>query len=225
MKKICGPFFYYVNTGSQADCIAEAKVMAHQQKIDWPYQWFENDLYPRMRTIVSGCINLSGNVSTDSFCVLLGEPSTERYRQSKGYMFWTRTDKLGNFTIRNVRPDSYSLYAYALNGEVTDELEKTDIEVSGDNLNLGSIDWIPTKYENLLFQIGQADRMSDGFKWADGSAHLRPLSSGAGNGNLYRRREQRNRGFLLRTSGKKLFFHQTKIKKRLPAFLSTTIFI
>lgn len=124
MKKICGPFFYYVNTGSQADCIADAKVMAHQQKIDWPYQWFENDLYPRMRTIVSGCINLSGNVSTDSFCVLLGEPSTERYRQSKGYMFWTRTDKLGNFTIRNVRPDSYSLYAYALNGEVTDELER-----------------------------------------------------------------------------------------------------
>lgn len=30
----------------------------------------------------------------------------------QGYQFWTQADKKGNFTIHNVRPGTYDLYAF-----------------------------------------------------------------------------------------------------------------
>lgn len=81
---------------------------------------------------------------------------------------YVKGDKKGNFSIPKVRRGNYSLYVYALEGENTDELEHTGIEVKkAGKVNIGTVKWAPKKYEHLLWRIGEADRLSDGFKLAD----------------------------------------------------------
>ena len=63
-----------------------------------------------------------------------------------------------------MRPGSYALYAYATNGDITDQFEKDDINVTGTTMNLGSLNWNPPTYSNSLWKIGTADRMSSEFK-------------------------------------------------------------
>lgn len=100
--------------------------------------------------------------------VILAEPNKDVNAQGKGYIFWAETDKKGNFSIPKVRRGKYSLYVYALEGEKTDQLEHTGIEVKkGGKMNIGIVKWAPKKYENLLWRIGEADSLSDGFKLAD----------------------------------------------------------
>jgi rhamnogalacturonan endolyase len=50
---------------------------------------------------------------------------------------------------------------------VTDELQKTDINVDDSRIDLGTIEWTPFCYEHKLFIIGQNNRMSDGFNLSD----------------------------------------------------------
>lgn len=166
-QKIYGPFFIYVNTGdSTDDMIADAKAMAHQKKEEWPFTWFENDLYPQDRSTVTGRISLQTG-ECDSIQVVLAEPDEELYLQGKGYIYWATTDADGYFTIKGVRKGDYSLYAYALKGNVTDELEYENVTIDDDEEELGDIPWSPGTYETLLFSIGENNRMSDGFRYSD----------------------------------------------------------
>lgn len=172
-RKIYGPFFLYLNfttTKDQEKLIADAKREAHEQMQQWPFQWFENELYPHDRSTVSGRINVTTGQACDSIQVVLAQPDKELFDQGKDYMFWALTDKDGNFTIKNVRKGIYALRAYAIKGDITDELQKKDITVDSETTDLGIIDWIPTCYENKLFQIGENNRMSDGFNLSD---HIR----------------------------------------------------
>ena len=166
-QKIYGPFFIYLNTGSSTEeMIADAKAMAHQKMEEWPFTWFENDLYPTDRSTVTGKINvLTGEC--DSIQVVLAEPGEDPFLQGKSYMFWATTDKEGNFTIKNVRKGDYSLYAWALSGVVTDMLEYEDVTIEDDEQELGDIYWSPTTYENLVWNIGENNRLSDGFRYSD----------------------------------------------------------
>jgi rhamnogalacturonan endolyase len=82
-------------------------------------------------------------------------------------MFYANADATGKFTLPNVRPGTYALYAYATQGSVTSQLEKDNIEVKGKTLDLGVIPWTQPGYSHLLWQIGQADRMSGEFKFGD----------------------------------------------------------
>ena len=168
-RKLYGPFLLYANTSNSKDrneLIADAKAMAHQQEQEWPFQWFENELYPLDRSTVNGRINVTTGQGSDSIRVVLAEPG-ELYVQNKGYMFWALTDKHGNFSIKNVRKGTYALHAFATKGDITDELEVADITVEDGETSLGTIDWTPACYEDKLFQIGENNRMSDGFKYSD----------------------------------------------------------
>ena len=166
-RKLYGPFFIYLNSGSKVDMIADAKREAHEQEQQWPFEWFRHELYPLDRATVSGRLNVTTGQACDSVQVVLAEPGTELYRQNKGYIFWALTDAQGRFSIPNVRKGNYTLYAYATKGDVTDELQKADISVDSETLDLGTIDWTPKCYEHKLFQIGQNNRMSDGFRYSD----------------------------------------------------------
>lgn len=171
-RKLYGPFLIYVNRTSNArhydELIADAKQMAHQQQQEWPFQWFENELYPRQRSTVSGRLNVTTGQGAEGVEMLLAEAGTDPYLQGKGYMFWTRTDANGRFAIRNVRPGNYMLYGYATRGDVTDELQHDGVSVSlGEDLDLGTIDWTPIRLEHKLFQIGENNRRADGFHWSD----------------------------------------------------------
>lgn len=166
-RKLYGPFLIYLNKGTKDEMIADAKREAHEQMAQWPFQWFDHALYPLDRATVKGHINVTTGQRADSVQVVLGEPGKEIYQQCEGYLFYALTDRDGNFTIPNVRRGNYSLYAYATAGDVTDELEVKDISVDQENVDLGTITWTPKCYEHKIFQIGDNNRMSDGFRMSD----------------------------------------------------------
>ncbi|MCD8203262.1 MAG: hypothetical protein LUD48_06450 [Prevotella sp.] len=167
-QKIYGPIFIYVNRGdSKEDMIADAKAMAHQKESEWPFSWFENDLYPLDRATVTGHLNVTTGQSNAGVQMILAEPGTDVYLQGKGYIFWGLTDENGDFEIKNVRKGDYTLYGYATQGDVTDELEYTDVTIDSETVDLGEIEWTPTCYENLLWLIGENNRMSDEFHYGD----------------------------------------------------------
>lgn len=166
-KILYGPFFVYVNGGESTDAmIADAKAMASAKQAEWPFEWFVNENYPLDRATVSGQLTLTNGMSPEGMQVVLAAPGKELYQQTGGYMFTAKADENGYFAIPNVRKGDYSLYAYATKGIVTDELEKKDISVSGDT-DLGTIRWEPVTLESQLWNIGENNRMSDGFRLSE----------------------------------------------------------
>lgn len=167
-KQIFGPFLIYVNSGETRDeMIADARREALEQQSQWPFQWFENELYPRERGTVKGVIKVSGHSQPDSVQVVLAQPGGEIIRQGKDYIFWAATDAEGNFEIRNVRPGNYALYAYALDGDITEEMEQSDINVTAGTVDLGTIDWTPSTFGNLLWCMGSNNRRADTWNLSD----------------------------------------------------------
>ena len=165
-KKLYGPFLLCATYST--DPVGYARSQATTEAAAWPYQWFENDLYPRERGTVRGHLNVTTGQRNDSVRIVLAqEKGKDPIAMMHGYQFWTLTDANGDFEIKNVRPGDYSLFAYAKAGEVTDMLEQDDITVSVGENNLGTIDWTPKKYTQLLWMIGQNDRRSSEFKYSD----------------------------------------------------------
>jgi len=114
--------------------------------------------------------------------VVLGQPGIEIYKQAGDFIFFAKANSEGKFAIRNVRPGTYALYAYATEGSITGQLEKDNVPVamegpagtpasslisSGAAIDLGTVVWSPSNYGSLLWQIGKADRMSGEFKYGD----------------------------------------------------------
>ncbi|MDE6058199.1 MAG: hypothetical protein K2F93_09320, partial [Muribaculaceae bacterium] len=121
--QIFGPFMIYVNDGAtREERIADARAKAAELKAEWPFAWFENEYYPLDRSTVSGKINITTGQEPGNVKVVLAAPGSNLLRQGGDYMFWTLTDEEGNFSIPAVRKGSYSLYAYATTGTITDEL-------------------------------------------------------------------------------------------------------
>ena len=165
-KKLYGPFL--ICTTYSRNPVQSARNQWAKEIAEWPYQWFENDLYPRERGTVRGHLNVTTGQRNDSVRIILAqEKGKEPIAMMHGYQFWTLTDANGDFEIKNVRPDTYNLYAYAKASEVTDMLELDDITVSAGDNHLGIIDWTPKKYSEMLWMIGQNDRRSSEFCYSD----------------------------------------------------------
>ena len=165
-KKLYGPFLIY--TTYSKDPVKSASNQAAKEAAEWPYQWFENDLYPRERATVRGRLSVTTGQRCDSVRIVLAqEKGKEPIEMMHGYQFWTLTDANGDFEIRNVRPGDYNLFAYAKTGEVTDMLEQDDITVVAGENDLGTVEWTPKKYTEMLWMIGQNDRRSSEFRLSD----------------------------------------------------------
>ena len=161
--KIYGPWLLYFNNGS----ITDAQAQAAKEEAQWPYSWLSNPQYPLARTTVTGTLTLADGRPAAGATVTLAQPGGDIYEQGADYIFYTQADATGHFTIANVRPNTYSLYAYANGGsigDVTDQYEHDNIAVSGSALDLGTLKWSPPTYTNLLWQIGTADRKAGEFK-------------------------------------------------------------
>ena len=166
--QIFGPFMIYVNAGAnREEMIADARKKAGELKEEWPFTWFENKYYPLDRSTVSGKINITTGQKADKIKVVLAAPGGNLLAQGGKYIFWTLSDENGNFSIPAVRKGSYSLYAYATTGTITDELCVNDIEVTEETTDLGNIDWSPMTLEHLLWNIGENNRRADGFNCSD----------------------------------------------------------
>lgn len=165
-KKLYGPFLIFPCYSKNP--VASARIRAEKEAAEWPFQWFENDLYPRDRGTVRGHLNVTTGQRNDSVRIILAqEKGKDPITMMHGYQFWTLTDENGDFELKNVRPDTYHLYAYAKAGDVTDMLEQDDITVSAGDNDLGTITWTPKKYTQLLWMIGHNDRRSSEFHYSD----------------------------------------------------------
>jgi rhamnogalacturonan endolyase len=87
---------------------------------------------------------------------------------AKHYQFWTHTtDKSGMFTVADVVPGTYTLYAYA--DGVLGEFAKADIVVPerGKPVDLGNITWEPVRKGRELWQVGIPNRTAKEFAGGD----------------------------------------------------------
>lgn len=165
-KRLYGPFLIY--TPYAVNPLADAQAAAARVKAQWPFQWFDHELYPKARGTVKGHLNVTTGQRNDNVRVILAqEKGKDPLTHTHGYQFWAKTDENGDFTIENVRPGNYNLYAYATAGDVTDMLEQDDITVVEGEQSLGTIDWTPTCYTDQLWIIGENDRRSSEFNLCD----------------------------------------------------------
>jgi rhamnogalacturonan endolyase len=87
-------------------------------------------------------------------------------QQSNGYQFWVRAGKDGSFTIPNVRPGDYTLYAFV--DGVMDEFRRDNVTAArGKSLDLGALEWKPLRHGRQLWQIGTPDRTAKEFRHGD----------------------------------------------------------
>ncbi len=117
-RKVYGPSLLYVNQGSDAVVIADAKARAAAERAKWPYCWMTDPDYPTKRGTVDGTISVTNGRSAANAIVALADPS-ELYVQTYGYIYWTRADTNGDFVIRGVRPGTYAVHVIATQGDLT----------------------------------------------------------------------------------------------------------
>ena len=167
-KKIYGPFVLYLNSGDDRDVLlVDALAQRDAEQAAWPYPFLIKDetLYPVQRSTVTGQLRVNGFEGRNR--IVLAQAGSTIYDQGKDYIYWAETDSAGHFSIQNVRPGNYTLYAYAIEGLNTETYSHDDIHVQpGDNA-LGTFEWTPTTCSTLLFSIGTNNRQSDGFRLSD----------------------------------------------------------
>ncbi|OXA76717.1 hypothetical protein B0A65_18160 [Flavobacterium frigidimaris] len=181
-QKNYGPFLLYCNkvaagtTNAQMVLWQDAKTQAKIEQTAWPYEWHNNPAYIKQngRGTVIGklTINDSGNPSASAAntWVGLGIPpagsndNTQFQRWSKNYQFWVKTDSNGNFTIPDVIPGTYTLFAYGpgARGQLT--IPNYATVTAGQNTTLGTVNWEPTRVAKTVWELGIPDRDTKEFK-------------------------------------------------------------
>ena len=178
-SKIYGPYLIFANQKSTATANwDDAKARAAKDDMEWPFSWLTNTPeYP----LAAGRGNITGNFSIkDNFkptvtgknawigVTKLSDDSTGKWQfEEENYQYWVKTDASGNFDIKNIRPGTYTLFAYS--DGATDEFSMANVTVtaSGTN-NLGNVVWTkPRTNGSLLWEIGVPDRTAGEYKFGD----------------------------------------------------------
>jgi len=187
--KVIGPFYLYMNTGSDAMAMwDDAKAQAEKEILKWPYEWVAGVDYPleNKRSTVNGKIVLKdplmpgGSRFTGRMMVGLahapymapsyfgGMREFNWQIDAKYYQFWVKVDdNSGLFSIHDVRPGTYTLYAFA--DGVLGEFEKADIRIEpgGEPVDLGDLEWTPVRKGRQLWDIGIPNRTATEFMNGD----------------------------------------------------------
>ncbi|HSV26475.1 MAG TPA: polysaccharide lyase family protein [Sedimentisphaerales bacterium] len=176
-SKLYGPWMIYVNEGANVrELWEDAKNKARAEREAWPHAWMRNDLYPlaSQRGTVTGRLAVTDPYYPQSWAkgawVGLAQPLSSGLHwqnQGKEYQFWRRSDyRDGSFTIPNVRPGKYTLYAFV--DGVMGEYVKDDITIeAGKTVDLGTLNWVPQRFGRRLWQIGTPDRTAREFRHGD----------------------------------------------------------
>lgn len=167
--KIWGPWLWYLNDGSKDDAAARWG----KEEAAWPYKWFDNKPY-QSRGKMQGKLLLSDGRPAAGAAVFLGDnrnTTVSTLDQGQNYYYTTYADEDGKFDIHDIRTGTYALYAWGNGGaigDVTTNFTQNDVEIrEGKNTNLKELTWKVTDSKKRIFQIGDFDRTTDGFKLAD----------------------------------------------------------
>ncbi|MGC4104314.1 polysaccharide lyase family protein [Ferruginibacter sp.] len=166
-RKLNGPFFLFITEGKDIAAIWKtAKQRAVTEKAQWPYKWMQHADYPLLRGQASGQLMINGQPAAPGTHIVLADKGYDWQAQSRGYIYYTKTNSEGKFVVNNIRPGKYSLYAYGSNQ--TEEFVKNNVSISADIVTvMGKLKWEPKNNGEKLWQIGIADRKTTGFKLAD----------------------------------------------------------
>jgi hypothetical protein len=170
-SKMVGPFFMYVNTGTNhMQLWQDATNMGAQMVSNWPYAWVNEteQVYPRHRGTVTGTIKAETGESTANAVVILGDSTYTNWmwQGATNFLFWTTADSNGNFSIPKVRPDKYMLFSYVPG--IWGELQVSNIVVTADQTNnLGVVSWNPPHLQQRLWRVGSPDHTSKEFRFGN----------------------------------------------------------
>jgi rhamnogalacturonan endolyase len=131
--------------------------------------WIDDPLYvrPEQRTTVTGKLELPDGRPVEGFRILLSTQDVEDVYTIHEPTYFVKTDANGRFRLPGLppawkpgttEPGTYTLYAFAGQGSVTDQYKQTGIVVEGHTRNLGTITWTPGDHGTFLWQIGRSDR-------------------------------------------------------------------
>ncbi len=177
-SKMYGPFLMYSSGKPTADENWEdAKRRAKEEEAKWPYAWLTNTPeYPLAndRGSISGkfIINdpLKPTVKGGNAWIgvtQLSNSDNEWQHELKNFHHWVKTNTDGTFIIPNIRPGTYTLFAYS-DGEVGEYRQESVTVTAGGNNNLGDVNWnIARNNGKLIWEIGTANRRSNEFKMGD----------------------------------------------------------
>lgn len=98
-------------------------------------------------------------------------PPLNWQNDAKHYEFWTEGAADGSFTINNIRPGTYQLHAVA-DGVMGAYDVTANITIKpGQKIDLGTIEWKPVHYGQIIFQIGTPNRSASEFFKGDDHWH------------------------------------------------------
>ncbi|KAF2188583.1 polysaccharide lyase family 4 protein [Zopfia rhizophila CBS 207.26] len=163
--KTWGPWLWYLNDGSKEDAARRAK----EEERAWPYKWFNNVAY-QSRGSIWGKLVLSDGRPAAGAAVFLGDNNSDKTTldQGKDYYYTTYADEDGTFNIGNVRSGTYGLYAWSNGGKLADvatSVIQNDVTISkGKYTDLKTITWKVTDRKSRIFQLGDFDRQTTGFR-------------------------------------------------------------
>ena len=160
-QKFYGPWYVYINKGSEQQVLADAQKVAQVKKAEWPCQWVRDTMYPTQRGAVTGTLQL-GQKPASKAQVILAAPGYDIIHDRSGYVFSAETDAQGHFTVPAVRPGEYTLQAYMQGGSVTDTFVSQPFAVGDKGAELKTLTWQPPQ-QRVLWQIGTADHRADEF--------------------------------------------------------------
>ncbi|KAF4311980.1 putative rhamnogalacturonate lyase protein [Botryosphaeria dothidea] len=173
--KTWGPWLWYLNDGSREDAAARAA----DEFAAWPYAWFESAWYQARAPKVAGRIALADGRPAAGAAVFLGDnyPNKTALDMGSNYYYTTYADDDGAFEFEHVLAGTYGLQAWSNGGALADvstTLLANDVVVSAssasrkrdDVLDLGRFEWQLIAGRERVFQVGEFDRKSLGFKYA-----------------------------------------------------------
>ncbi|HVS72366.1 MAG TPA: polysaccharide lyase family protein [Phycisphaerae bacterium] len=188
--KVIGPFMLYVNSGGDHKALwIDALAKAQTEKKAWPYDWVTGVDYPHKneRSTVTGSFTLDDplmpggakfagdltvGLAAPTYPIAAGPNGGQRMitwqTDAKHYEFWnTFSAHDGKFSIPNVRPGSYTLYAFA--DGVLGEFTKADVTIpeGGKPVDLGALDWKPVRHGKQVWDIGIPNRTASEFAFGD----------------------------------------------------------
>ncbi|XP_019174845.1 PREDICTED: uncharacterized protein LOC109170266 [Ipomoea nil] len=176
-KKVFGPIFIYLNSTMNVEDALTLWNDAKQQMLvevqSWPYNFpaSEDFLSADQRGNVIGRLLVSDKYVCDDVMpasgayVGLAPPGDAGswQKECKGYQFWTRASGDGYFSINNVRPGDYNLYAW-VPGFIGDYRNEAAITIaSGCRIDVGEILYKPPRDGPTLWEIGIPDRSAAEF--------------------------------------------------------------
>jgi len=184
-EKVYGPYLIYCNkvpagTAQAPNVLWEnAKAQTKIESAQWPYSWFTEPSYVQAsgRGTVTGKLVINDptepSISSANMWVGVAVPQisvtgiTDFQLWCKNYQFWCKTDTSGNFTLTNVLPGTYDIYAFgsAAAGQMTKKAYLT--VTAGQTTSLGNVVWQPYRLAPTVWEIGIPDRTSKEFKHGD----------------------------------------------------------